>query len=180
MEKEGFSIAEKAIELKEQLEREKREKLEKDHVYKTCTTISKVMDRYMVDPILGLMPGGVFDIISQVMALPFIYVAATRLKSFSLTLAMIYNSLIDALVGAVPLIGDLADILHRSHKKNHRLLTGFIENDEEVKQQVKKDSIKCGIGIVVLIVLIYLMFRLMGYVWDQISYAWDQFLALFS
>lgn len=166
--------AEKGAEI-ERKKQEKREKLEKDPAYVACAKISKVMDKYMLDPILGLIPG-VGDFVTQVLTLPFIYVAATKIKSLPLTLAIIFNTLIDMLVGAIPLLGDLFDFFHRSHKKNYKLLTGFIEDDKEIKKDVNKKALFCSIGIVVLIFLIYWVLKLAGMV---VSYIWEQFTGLF-
>ena len=119
----------------ERKKREKREKLEKDPTYNACTKICKWMDTFYLDPILSIIPGGVGDIISQTLTVPFIYVAATKIKSLPLTLAIIYNSLVDMLIGAIPLIGDVMDIFNKSHKKNYKLLNGFIEDDADVKKR---------------------------------------------
>ncbi len=167
--------AEKGAEIERQ-KQEKRERLEKDPAYVACATISKVMDKYMLDPILGLIPG-VGDLVSQILALPFIYVAAKKIKSIPLTLAIVFNTLIDMLVGAVPLFGDIFDIFHRSHKKNYKLLTGFIEDDKEIKHEVNKKAVFCGIGIVILIFLFYLVMSLAT---QLIGYIWGQFTALFQ
>lgn len=157
----------------ERKKREKREKLEKDPTYNACTKICKWMDTFYLDPILSIIPGGVGDIISQTLTVPFIYVAATKIKSLPLTLAIIYNSLVDMLIGAIPILGDVWDIFHKSHKKNYKLLNGFIEEDTNIKRQVNKDATKCGVWIVILLVLlclvIWLVGQFAGYVWDHLS-----------
>lgn len=161
----------------ERKKREKREKLEKDPAYNLCTKISKWMDTFYLDPILSLIPGGVGDIISQALTVPFIYVAATKIKSLPLTLAIIYNSLVDMLIGAIPLIGDVMDIFNKSHKKNYKLLNGFIEDDADVKKKVNKDATKCGVWIVILLVLLCLVIWLVA---QFAGYVWNQFTGLFS
>lgn len=157
----------------ERKKREKREKLEKDPTYNACTKICKWMDTFYLDPILSIIPGGVGDIISQTLTVPFIYVAATKIKSLPLTLAIIYNSLVDMLIGAIPILGDVWDIFHKSHKKNYKLLNGFIEEDANIKRQVNKDATKCGVWIVILLVLlclvIWLVGQFAGYVWNHLS-----------
>lgn len=161
----------------ERKKREKRERLEQDPVYKACAQISKVMDRYFLDPIIGFFAPGVGDFLSTFLALPFAYVSLVKIKSIPLTLAIIFNTLVDMLVGAVPVLGDLFDVFHRSHKKNYGLLTGFIEDNEEVKKEVNKKALFCGIGIGILLVLLYFMLKFAGMV---VGYIWDQFTALFS
>lgn len=160
----------------ERKKREKREKLEKDPTYNACTKICKWMDTFYLDPILSIIPGGVGDIISQTLTVPFIYVAATKIKSLPLTLAIIYNSLVDMLIGAIPVLGDIIDIFNKNHKKNYKLLTGFIEDDKEIKHEVNKKAIFCGIAIAILIFLICLVLKFVG---ELISYVWEQLTGLF-
>lgn len=160
----------------ERKKREKREELEKDPTYNACTKICKWMDTFYLDPILSIIPGGVGDIISQTLTVPFIYVAATKIKSLPLTLAIIYNSLVDMLIGAIPILGDVWDIFHKSHKKNYKLLNGFIEEDANIKRQVNKDAIFCGIAIAILIFLICLVLKFVG---ELIGYVWEYFTGLF-
>lgn len=161
----------------ERKKREKREKLEKDPTYNACTKICKWMDTFYLDPILSIIPGGVGDIISQTLTVPFIYVAATKIKSLPLTLAIIYNSLVDMLIGAIPILGDVWDIFHKSHKKNYKLLNGFIEEDANIKRQVNKDATKCGVWIVILLVLLCLVIWLVA---QFAGYVWNHFTGLFS
>ncbi len=160
----------------ERKKREKREMLEKDPTYNACTKICKWMDTFYLDPILSIIPGGVGDIISQTLTVPFIYVAATKIKSLPLTLAIIYNSLVDMLIGAIPVLGDIIDFFNKNHKKNYNLLTGFIEDDKEIKHEVNKKAIFCGIAIAVLIFLICLVLKFVG---ELIGYVWEQFTGLF-
>lgn len=160
----------------ERKKREKRERLEKDPTYNFCAKISRWMDKFHLDPIIGLIPGGVGDIVSLTLTVPFIYVAATKIKSIPLTLAIIYNSLVDMLIGAIPVLGDIIDFFNKNHKKNYNLLTGFIEDDKEIKHEVNKKAIFCGIAIAVLIFLICLVLKFVG---EFIGYVWEQFTGLF-
>ena len=160
----------------ERKKQEKREKLEQDPVYAACAKISKVMDQYYLDPIIGFIAPEVGDFLGGFLSLPFVYVSLTKIKSIPLTLAIIFNTLIDMLVGAIPLFGDIFDIFHRSHKKNYRLLTGFIEDDKEIKKDVNKKALFCGIGIAVLMFLIYIVMQFMVKV---VGYVWGQFTSLF-
>lgn len=160
----------------ERKKREKRERLEKDPSYNFCSKISRWMDKFYLDPIIGLIPGGVGDIVSLTLTVPFIYVAATKIKSLPLTLAIIYNSLVDMLIGAIPVLGDIIDIFNKNHKKNYKLLTGFIEDDKEIKHEVNKKAIFCGIAIAILIFLICLVLKFVG---ELIGYVWEYFTGLF-
>lgn len=152
---------------------EKIESLKNDPAYAACAKICKLMDGYFLDPIIGFLLPAVGDVLGVTLAVPFIYVSLTKIKSLPLTLALIFNTLIDVLIGLVPYIGDLLDVFHRSHKKNYKLLTGFVEDDAEIKRQVNKDAVKCGVGIIIVLALIgvvgYLVFTMFGFLFSGIS-----------
>ena len=50
------------------------------------------MDKFCLDPIIGLIPGGIGDVLSSALAMPFIYFALVQVRSIPLTLAVICNS----------------------------------------------------------------------------------------
>ena len=79
-------------------------------------------------------------------------------KSIPLTLAVIYNILMDILIGAIPFyIGDVLDVFKRSYVKNLRLVTGYIEDDKEIINKVNKKAFWMAVFIVVLCWLIYVV-----------------------
>ena len=146
--------------------------------YMLIYNIAKYMDKYCLDPIIGfLIPGG-GDILTSVMTVPYISVAAFTIRSLPLTLAVIYNMLIDMLIGSIPFfIGDICDVFHRSYSKNYELIVGFVEGDEYVIDAVNEKAVKTGIFIIVLCVLIYLMMTL---VISAVSGIWDFVINLFN
>ena len=98
---------------------------ENDPLYRLIRTIKNVMDRYYLDPLVGLFFPTAGDIFSSAMTLPFLTVSLFKIKSIPLTLAILYNMLVDMMLGIIPLwIGDLLDIFSRSYAKNYRLIVG--------------------------------------------------------
>jgi hypothetical protein len=85
-------------------------------------TVAKVLDHYMVDPILGLLIPGAGDIATSVAGLYTVGVAISRKLSPVIIARMLLNLALDALIGAVPLIGDLFDVAYRANTKNVALL----------------------------------------------------------
>ena len=78
-----------AKEQERQAEKEaKREALMTTTSYRIMDTTAKYMDKYFLDPIIGLIPGGIGDVLSSFLALPFIYFALVQVKSIPLTLAV--------------------------------------------------------------------------------------------
>ncbi len=138
----------------------KREALMSTTSYRIMDKTAKYMDKYFIDPLIGLIPGGVSDILSSFLALPFVYFALVHVRSIPLTLAVICNVLKDALLGAIPFfIGDIIDIFNRSYVANLKLITGYVNDDKEVIQEVNKKAAWSAIFIVILCVLIYFIVK---------------------
>ena len=136
----------------------------------TLKTIRKLMDDLHLDPILGLVAPGLGDWVTTILTVPYIITSIFTLKSLPLTLAIIYNILMDCLWGTVPVAGDFFDFLHRGFKKNCKLVEGFAAKDPKIMSEVKRKSLYFGIMIVVLIALIclsvYYVKMLWGYIFD--------------
>lgn len=137
----------------------KREALLAKPSYQLLEKTASIMDRYFIDPIIGfLLPGGIGDAISSIFAMPFIYFSLFEIKSIPLTLAVVYNTLLDVLVGAIPFyIGDILDIFKRSYLKNLKLITGFVNDDYNIIEEVNRTAIKSAILIAIICFLIYLL-----------------------
>lgn len=166
--KENDSVKREAERRKEFDDR--KNQLVSSPVYKTVSKIRKIMDDFFIDPILGLILPGLGDGITTVLSIPYIYQALVKLKSVPLTLAMIYNLLIDWLLGMIPFyIGDVIDVFHRSFKKNMKLIDGFINRDEKIMQEVNRKSVFFGIMIVIICVAIFFMFKLLAWALLQMS-----------
>ena len=150
-----------AKEQERQAEKEaKREALMTTTSYRIMDTTAKYMDKYFLDPIIGLIPGGIGDVLSSFLALPFIYFALVQVKSIPLTLAVICNVLKDALLGSIPFfIGDIIDVFNRSYIANLRLITGYVNDDKAVIHEVNRKATWSAIFIVILCVLIYFIVK---------------------
>ena len=150
----------------------KREQMMNRSSYRMMVKTAKYMDKYYLDPLIGLIPGGVGDTISSLLAFPFIYYSLCVVKSIPLTLAVIYNILIDVMLGAIPVIGNVFDIFKRSNVDNLKLITGYIEDDKEIINKVNKKAFWTAVFIVVLCWLIYVVISwaisLGTRVWDWI------------
>ncbi len=83
-----------------------------------------------LDPIIGLFTGG-GDSVGFVMS-AYILVESLRFKLPKETLLrMLTNVAIDAVVGAVPFLGDVFDFFWKSNSKNIRLLEAHLDNPKE-------------------------------------------------
>jgi hypothetical protein len=115
---------------------ERLDRAEVEAALARITAVAKLMDslfaipgtriRLGVDSLLGLVPV-VGDIAAQAVAAYLIW-EARQLGVPKLTIwRMVGNSLIDTVVGAVPLVGDAFDIAFRANMKNLRLLQRHLE-----------------------------------------------------
>ena len=150
-----------AKEQERQAEKEaKRDALMSTTSYRIMDKTAKYMDKYFLDPIIGLIPGGVGDVLSSFLAIPFIYFALVQVKSIPLTLAVICNVLKDALLGSIPFfIGDIIDVFNRSYVANLRLITGYVNDDKAVIHEVNRKATWSAIFIIILCVLIYFIVK---------------------
>lgn len=150
---EEQSKIEAAVQNEEQRRAKKelaKQKLETELSYRMVKGISTVFDKYCVDGILGFVFPEVGDLLTTVATVPYLYVSLFKIKSIPLTLAIIYNMMIDCLIGLIPWVGDVLDFFHRSFSKSYTLIVGYVEDDAEVIRKVKRDSIKSAllIGII--------------------------------
>ena len=84
--------------------------------------------RFGADAIVGLLPG-IGDAITTALSAYLVY-EAYRLGAPSHVLArMIANVAFDGVVGAVPVAGDVLDVLFRANRRNVRLLREWLERD---------------------------------------------------
>jgi hypothetical protein len=84
--------------------------------------LTRVLDHYMVDPLLGLVLPGVGDLIGSLLGLYVVAIAVRRKASPVIVARMLLNLAIDAGVGIVPVLGDIADVAFKANDKNFRLL----------------------------------------------------------
>ena len=142
---------------KEEVRRQRREKeireLKASKAYKFISTVTTLADKYFLDALLGLVPS-VGDLVSSIFGLPFIYVTLFKVKSIPLTLAVIYNYLVDILLGSIPFfIGDAIDFFSKAHVKNLDLITRYVEGDKKTIRQVRSKALLTAFLIIILSVI---------------------------
>lgn len=159
----------------------KRAEIEESAAYRATQSIAKYMDRWHLDALVGFLPGGFWDFLTQVLILPYIYVSAVQVRSLPLTLAIIYNGLRDIAIGLIPFwIGNIFDFFNRSYLQNIRLIVGFVEDDKEIIREVNNKAVKSAIMIGVFCFIIYLLVLLVIKVAGWIGDAFGWLGGLFS
>lgn len=116
--------------------------------------------RVGLDPVLGLLPG-LGDAAGSAIA-SIIFVDAVRLRvPYRVLLLMGLNLLIDALLGLIPFVGDVADAAHRANSKNLRLLERTVERGDVVHAD-HRTYLLGAVGIVVAIMVVVIGLAILG------------------
>lgn len=82
--------------------------------------------RFGIDPLLGLIPG-VGDVIGAGLSLWLLVEAARLGASRALLTRMFGNVLVEALIGIVPVVGDVFDFYWKANQRNRQLLATYID-----------------------------------------------------
>jgi hypothetical protein len=149
---------------KEEKRQLQRQRLMDNRAYQTMQGLTRYMDRYYLDALIGVIPGW-GDAIALLSALPFVYFSARVIKSVPLTLAVVNNALRDVLMGMIPFfVGDIIDIFHRSNIQNMQMVQGFVDGDETIIRKVNQRALQSAVVLVLLLLLIALM------IWALVSF----------
>ena len=142
---------------KEEKRQLRRQRLMESKAYQTMAVLTRYMDRFYLDALIGLIPGW-GDAIALLCVVPFVYFSMHIIKSVPLTLAILNNALRDVLLGMIPFfVGDIIDIFHRSNVQNLAMIQGFVDGDEAVIKKVNRRALQSAIALVALLLLIGLM-----------------------
>lgn len=161
---------------KEEKRELRRKRLMNNKAYRTMNGLTRYMDRYHLDALLGIIPGW-GDAIALLSIVPFVYFSSTVIKSIPLTLAVLNNGLRDVLMGMIPFfIGDVIDFFHRANIQNMEMIQGFVDGNEIIIKQVNQRARQSAIILIILLLLIALM------IWTLVSfgsYLYSLFASLF-
>jgi hypothetical protein len=105
--------------------------------------LAKVLDDAMLDPLVGLLPGG-GDAASALAGLYIIYQAKKLDMPYHKLAIMLGRQALDFGGGTLPIIGDVFDFAYKSNKANAQMLRKHFEEIEKAKSQndlgkLKKD-----------------------------------------
>lgn len=101
------------------------------------------------DFIIGLIPG-VGDLLASLLSTYIVAQALDQGVSKATVLRMVWNILVETVLGAVPFLGDLFDAAWKSNVKNARLLETALRDQ---KQVAKKDRLFMAVVLLGLILV---------------------------
>jgi len=140
---------------------QQRKRLMDNKAYQMMSYLTRYMDRYYLDALIGIIPGW-GDTITLLSVVPFVYFSSCVIKSVPLTLAVLNNALRDVLMGMIPFfVGDVIDFFHRANIQNMRMIQGFVDGDEAVIKQVNQRAWQSVIVLIILLLLIVLLIWLL-------------------
>ena len=106
------------------------------HLLDNAIAIPGLGYRIGLDPILGLLPGG-GDLFSGLLS-AYIVIEAARLGAPAASLTrMVFNILLEVLVGTAPMVGDLFDAAWKANAKNMALLETHMQNPQPSRRANK-------------------------------------------
>ncbi|NET31507.1 MAG: DUF4112 domain-containing protein [Cyanothece sp. SIO1E1] len=97
------------------------------HILDNAIPIPGTRYRIGLDPILGLIPGG-GDVLGAILSI-YIVIEAARFGLPRATLIrMVFNLLLETVVGALPILGDIFDVAWKANARNMTLLETHLAN----------------------------------------------------
>ncbi|MFV0522827.1 MAG: DUF4112 domain-containing protein [Mangrovibacterium sp.] len=139
---------------------EQRRRLNESKVYALIKHLKQYLDDYYIDGIMGVAAPFVGDMLGALISMPFVYVAACKIRSLPLSLAILFNIVVDLVLGSIPILGMLIDFFYRSNTKNLHLIMGYVEQDEQMIKEVRTKAWGFGVGLLLLIAIFVLCFHL--------------------
>lgn len=109
--------------------------------------------RIGVDGLIGLIPG--FGDVAGALLSSYIVVEAARLgASKSLLLRMAFNVLLETVIGAVPIAGDLFDFVYKANARNVRLLEQHAREPQSHRKSNRLAAAAIIIGVLAVVILV--------------------------
>jgi hypothetical protein len=112
-------------------------------------TIPGTKIKFGIDPIMSLFPV-IGDLITYIISALLIYMMYNHGASRNVVIKMMLNSTLDAVIGSVPVIGTIFDVVYRSNDRNVKLLK---QHYFEGRHQGSGNGLLIVVAIVCLVVV---------------------------
>lgn len=103
------------------------------HIMDSAIGIPGTKFRIGLDGIVGLIPG-IGDAVTGGFALYLVVIAGRLGVPFYKRIGMVGNILIDSLIGAIPLVGDLFDMGFKANLRNMAVIDKHVEKHQQAAQ----------------------------------------------
>ncbi len=122
--------------------------------------------RIGVDGIVGLIPG--IGDAAGLAASSYILLRAHQFGMPRIVMArMLGNTLLDFLIGTIPVLGDLFDFGFKANRRNIALMQQYLVDERRTRRRSwGKVLFAAAIGIVLTLLVLFLIFRLIRWLWN--------------
>jgi len=104
--------------------------------------------RFGLDALIGLVPGA-GDAVAGLFSVAVVLQAARMGLPRVVIARMVLNSLVDLLVGAIPLVGDLFDVAWKANLRNVRMLDRFVREGERKPSRADYVFVTFVVGVLI-------------------------------
>jgi hypothetical protein len=124
--------------------------------------------RFGLDALIGLIPGA-GDLSTFALSGFMVIMMAQNGASGFVLARMILNILIDALVGSIPLVGDIFDVAFKANSKNMRLMHEHYREGRHKGSALKVVVPVLIVLLAVIIGIIWVVYKLLGAIFGYFS-----------
>jgi hypothetical protein len=109
--------------------------------------------RFGIDALFGLVPG-MGDVVGALVAVYALRVARTLGAPGAVQMHMLGNIALDALIGAVPVIGDLFDFVFKAQTRNLALLDAWLETPHATERRSRRGVLLVPLAVLTVFILL--------------------------
>ena len=141
-----------------------------DNQFKGLDRLAKLMDaqftipgtsiRFGFDALIGLIPGA-GDLSTFAISGYMLFIMAKNGASGFVLARMVFNILLDAIVGAIPLLGDIFDVAFKANMRNMRLMKEYYQEGRHRGSAWKLIIPVLIVLLVIIIGIIWLVYKLL-------------------
>lgn len=125
--------------------------------------------RIGLDGLLGLIPG-VGDAIAGGLSTWMLYQAYKLNVPKIVMVRMVINIIIDSVLGAIPIVGDIFDFFFKANLKNARLLDEYRAMPQKTRRNSLWMTVVFLVGLLVIgFVVIYALVALAALIWQRVT-----------
>jgi hypothetical protein len=123
--------------------------------------------RFGADFLIGLIPTA-GDVFSFAISGTLIVTMARHGVSAGVLLKMIGNLVLDTVIGAIPIVGDLFDLAYKANRRNFELLRRYYDKDKPRANTTRSVIIVVLVLIAILVILGYFMWQFLDWLFGLI------------
>jgi hypothetical protein len=124
--------------------------------------------RFGVDFLIGLIPT-VGDWLSFGISSILVFSMMRRGIGVGMLLTMLWNIVVDAVVGSIPLVGDLFDLHYKANRRNVALLKQYYVENPNPPAAKRSFFIIAILFLAILVGFLFIVFKTMAWVWSIVA-----------